>query len=1060
MKNICDKFEYINGNVIGGLTNELAVFYMLNYFKNNEDDLLIVCNSLYTATNLYNKFQTYTNDILLFPMDDFLTSVLAVKSPELKFTRLETLKKLDSKKKNIVITNLIGYLKFLPNKKDNKDLVLKKGDLIKRASFLEKLELLGYNRESMVTSTSEYSVRGLIIDVFPIYDNNPVRIEFDGDEIESIRNFDEDTQISNTEINEITLSPANELESIENSSIFDYIKGSNVFFLEKEQIDASYKKLCLDVLEYKAKKDIKEDLMHTFEDLLPENYFYINNFGAQCDMNYDSKELNNYLQNFEKLKSDYDNWTRLGYEIVFCLSTDNQIKKIKELIPNCNIVRKKINQGFIFDKFILISEFDIDKKVSEAKSYKGNFKFGKKIKSYDSLEIGDYVVHIDNGIGIYSGIKKLKKNGVEKDYLQIDYSGQDKVYIPAHKITSIYKYSDKDGSVPKITNLNGTNWNKTRSYIQSKIKDISAELITLYKKRMEIKSPIYKEYKEEENLFDASFDYTLTRNQKNSVDDMITDLTSNHPMDRLLCGDVGFGKTEVAFRGIFNAVLNNYQVMYLCPTTILSTQQYNVALNRFKDWPIEIGLLNRFVSTKEAKRVLEAFKQGKIDILFGTHRILSDDVIAKNLGLLVVDEEQRFGVTHKEKIKKLKNDVNVLTLSATPIPRTLKMALSGIRDMSVIDTPPVNRYPIQTYVLNEDDLVIKDAVYKELSRGGQIFILYNKVDSISSMTDRIRKLIPEARVNFAHGQMNKIELEKIMNEFINFEYDILVCTTIIESGIDIPNVNTLLVFDADRFGLSQLYQIRGRVGRSDKIGYAYLFYEEGKILNDTASKRLKAIKDFTELGSGYKIAMRDLAIRGAGDIFGASQAGFIDSLGINLYLKMVDTELKRQRGEEVEEEDTSVTLIDVDTHINDEYVSDEDIKIEIHQLINTVDSENKFNEVAEHITNRFGKIPENMVIYMYEQWFEKLAKKLEVTNVIKTDRFIEITIPQNISRFIEGDKLLISAFSINSKFNIKYISKQIKISLFYNASKNHFLIDYVKLFDEIIMNNLDVKEPN
>lgn len=1060
MKNICDKFEYINGNVIGGLTNELAVFYMLNYFKNNEDDLLIVCNSLYTATNLYNKFQTYTNDILLFPMDDFLTSVLAVKSPELKFTRLETLKKLDSKKKNIVITNLIGYLKFLPNKKDNKDLVLKKGDLIKRASFLEKLELLGYNRESMVTSTSEYSVRGLIIDVFPIYNNNPVRIEFDGDEIESIRNFDEDTQISNTEINEITLSPANELESIENSSIFDYIKGSNVFFLEKEQIDASYKKLCLDVLEYKAKKDIKEDLMHTFEDLLPENYFYINNFGAQCDMNYDSKELNNYLQNFEKLKSDYDNWTRLGYEIVFCLSTDNQIKKIKELIPNCNIVRKKINQGFIFDKFILISEFDIDKKVSEAKSYKGNFKFGKKIKSYDSLEIGDYVVHIDNGIGIYSGIKKLKKNGVEKDYLQIDYSGQDKVYIPAHKITSIYKYSDKDGSVPKITNLNGTNWNKTRSYIQSKIKDISAELITLYKKRMEIKSPIYKEYKEEENLFDASFDYTLTRNQKNSVDDMITDLTSNHPMDRLLCGDVGFGKTEVAFRGIFNAVLNNYQVMYLCPTTILSTQQYNVALNRFKDWPIEIGLLNRFVSTKEAKRVLEAFKQGKIDILFGTHRILSDDVIAKNLGLLVVDEEQRFGVTHKEKIKKLKNDVNVLTLSATPIPRTLKMALSGIRDMSVIDTPPVNRYPIQTYVLNEDDLVIKDAVYKELSRGGQIFILYNKVDSISSMTDRIRKLIPEARVNFAHGQMNKIELEKIMNEFINFEYDILVCTTIIESGIDIPNVNTLLVFDADRFGLSQLYQIRGRVGRSDKIGYAYLFYEEGKILNDTASKRLKAIKDFTELGSGYKIAMRDLAIRGAGDIFGASQAGFIDSLGINLYLKMVDTELKRQRGEEVEEEDTSVTLIDVDTHINDEYVSDEDIKIEIHQLINTVDSENKFNEVAEHITNRFGKIPENMVIYMYEQWFEKLAKKLEVTNVIKTDRFIEITIPQNISRFIEGDKLLISAFSINSKFNIKYISKQIKISLFYNASKNHFLIDYVKLFDEIIMNNLDVKEPN
>ncbi len=747
-------------------------------------------------------------------------------------------------------------------------------------------------------------------------------------------------------------------------------------------------------------------------------------------------------------------WIKKGYEVVFSFSKDKQIDTIKKYIPDAKVVKKKINKGFILNDLVVIGEYDIENTTRTVSTkFKSNYKFGKKVKSYEQLEIGDYVVHISHGVGVYNGITSLTKNGIVKDFLQILYAGNDKVYVPASKISTIYKYGDKDGAKPKLNKLSGDTWKKTKKYIESKIKDISLELMALYKKRLSIKAEKYKIY-EEEKMFDQSFEHILTSNQARSVDDIIRDLSKDYPMDRLLCGDVGFGKTEVAFRAMFNTVLNNNQVMYLCPTTILSQQQYSVALKRFKDWPIEIGLLNRYVTPAKAKKILDDFKNGKIDILFGTHRILSNDVNAKKLGLLVVDEEQRFGVTHKEKIKQLKNDINVLTLSATPIPRTLKMALSGIRDLSVIDTPPVNRYPIQTYVINEDNYIIKDAIYKELSRDGQVFILYNKVEDIETQTNLIRKLVPDAKVNFAHGQMNKESLENIMNDFINKEYDILVCTTIIESGIDIPNVNTLIVFDADRFGLSQLYQIRGRVGRSNKIGYAYLLYKEGKVLNEIATKRLKAIKEFTELGSGYKIAMRDLAIRGAGDVFGASQAGFVDSVGITLYLKMMDDELKRQKGEIVEEEpeELNKNLIDVETHISDDYVSDEDVKIEIHQLINKVDNEENFESVKNELENRFGKLPENLIIYMYEEWFEKLASKLLIKHVKKELRTIEFIIPKEISDKIKGDKLLISAFQISTNFNIKYLSGQIIISLILKKEDDHFIILLVKLLLEIEKN--------
>ena len=1042
-------FKYEIDTEISGLTEQLNVFYLTKLYEKYEENVIVLTSSLYEANKLYNKLSNYLENTLIFPNDDFLSSMIIAASPELKYKRLETLDKLKLNKKFIIITNLMGYLKYLPSKDVDNSLLININDNIRRDDLINKLTDLGYHLESLVTTSGEFAVRGFIVDIYPLDELHPIRIEFDGNIIESIRYFDENTQLSSGKKENILIKAIDEVSTDNHSSLFDYALNPIVVYVDKSQIDASYKKLMEDIIEYKENNEIDEKLMYNLEDINDNKRIYLNMF-ASGKYNLNAKNIENYNQNFEKLVSDYRIWKKQGKEIYFYLSTKRQEDIIKKYLPDANVVLKSIDNGFILDKYVVISENDIEKVNIKTNKYKNNFHIGKKIKDFNQLENGDYVVHIAHGIGIYQGITTLNVRGANKDFLTIKYDGSDKIYVPVEKINTIYKYTGKDGSVPKLNKLGSPNWEKTKNYISNKIKDISADLIKLYKKRLELKKVPYKDFPEEET-FAASFKYQLTKDQQKSILEINNDLKSNIPMDRLLCGDVGFGKTEVAMRAIFKTVLNNYQVMYLCPTTILSKQQFMVAKERFKDWPIEIALLNRHVSTKEAKKIVDDMQKGKIDILFGTHRILSDDVKCKELGLLVIDEEQRFGVTHKEKIKELKNDVNVLTLSATPIPRTLKMALSGLRDLSVIDTPPVNRYPVQTYVVMEDDLLIKDAIYKELSRNGQIFILYNRVDSISKYANHIKELVPDAKITFAHGKMDKNELDEIMGDFIDYKYDILICTTIIESGIDIPNVNTLIIHDAENFGLSQLYQIRGRVGRSDKIAYAYLMYEKNKMLNEIAIKRLNTIKEFTELGSGYRIAMRDLSIRGAGDIFGASQAGFVDSVGISLYMKMIDDEIKRQQGITVEEEDTSMTsLLNVSTHISDEYVSDEDIKIEIHQKINEIDSYERLLEIKDELEDRFGKITNDMLVYMYEEWFEKLAQKYNITNVIQTDRMVELTLPEEISNNIKGDKLLIEAMSLTKYFNIKYINKKIIITLYINKLDKHFIFYLVALLEKIL----------
>ena len=1042
-------FKYEIGTEISGLTHELNVFYVQKLCEKYDRNIIILTSSLFEANKIYDSLVKIHDNTLLFPMDDFLSSMIVASSPELKYKRLETLDKLKSDKTYIIVTNLMGYLKYLPSANIKNYIDIKQNDVIKRDVLAEEINKLGYHRESLVTMSGEYAVRGFILDLYPIDYEHPIRIEYDGNIIDNIKYFNENTQMSMEETNKIKIKAIDEMPSDDKNSLFDYAKNPLVVYVDKSQIEAAYTHLYDDIIEYKEANDIKEDLMYSLDDIKDNDKIFINLFSTG-GIYLKAQSIINYKENFLKLESDYNKWIKEGKIVYFYLSNNNEKKKLLKIIPSAHIIMKELEHGFILDKYVIISENDIeDVKVIHG-VYKNNFHVGKKIKDFNQLEKGDYVVHISHGIGIYQGITTLSVRGVQKDFLTIYYEGTDKIYVPVEKIDLIYKYTGKDGVKPKLNKLGSTNWEKTKKYISEKVKDISRELILLYKKRLELKKKPYKDYPEEE-VFASEFKYNLTPDQKKAVVEINNDLKKDNPMDRLLCGDVGFGKTEVAMRAMFKAVLNNEQVLYLCPTTILSKQQYNVAKERFKNWPIEIALLNRHVSARETHRILEDLKNGKIDILFGTHRILSDDIVCKNLGMLVVDEEQRFGVTHKEKIKTMKSDVNVLTLSATPIPRTLKMAMSGLRDLSVIDTPPVNRYPVQTYVAVEDDFLIKDAIYKELARKGQVFILYNRVETIEKYMNHIHELVPDARITFAHGKMEKDELDNIMTSFINNEFDILICTTIIESGIDIPNVNTLIIHDADNFGLSQLYQIRGRVGRSDKIAYAYLMYEKNKMLNDIAIKRLNTIKEFTELGSGYRIAMRDLSLRGAGDIFGASQAGFVDSVGISLYMKMIEDEIKRQQGEfDPEEDKETQALINVSTHISDTYVTDEDIKIEIHQKINEIDSYEKMLEIKNELEDRFGKVTPDMLVYMYEEWFEKLAKKYNIKQVVQTDRSIEITLPEEVSSNIKGDKLLIEAMNLSRSFNIKYVNKKISILLYTKDLPKHFIFYIVTLLEKIL----------
>ncbi len=1082
-----DKFSAKENVSLSGMTDEFFCLYISRLSKSNNQDIVVVTSTLFEANKLVNSLSSYDDNVLLFPMDDFLASASIAVSPDLKISRLETLNHLVQDGRKIVVTHLNSYLRFLPSKNDYKKSIIhvKVGDSFEREQFISELIKIGYTRETTVTKTGEIAVRGFVIDVFPLGLTSAIRFEFFGDEIESIRYFDISTQKSIENITKVNIYPNTEFLTGDDNNfnkrfniidnpvnISDYLNNPVTVVKDYSQIEASYLKLQEDMTDYIDRNNLDSQTKFMFDiDKIPNNTILYNTFDSDVlrfkgnkKIKFDVSNIDSFHENIDLIKEYINNNLKKGKTIVICLK-DYQIKSflkfididyVKATLDNLmlgklNIINLPLSSGFIYSDYIFLTEKELFNTSTNKTKYKTTFKYSSKIRNIGNLKVGDYVVHNVHGIGIYNGIKTLSKNGLKKDYLELLYEGKDKLYIPVEKIELISKYTGKEGMVPKIHKLGGTEWAKTKLRVRNKVKEIAADLIRLYASREMQEGFAFGRDNELQELFENEFQHELTTDQKIATNQIKNDMESKHPMDRLLCGDVGYGKTEVAFRAMFKAVLSSKQVLYLCPTTILSNQQYNNAIQRFKNYPVNIAVLNRFTSSKRTKEILNDLSEGKIDILFGTHRILSNDIKPSNLGLLVIDEEQRFGVTHKEKIKQYKNNIDVLTLTATPIPRTLQMSMMGIRSLSLIETPPVNRYPVETYVIEENELLIKDAIYKELSRNGQVYLLYNSVERIEQMANKVAKLVPDAKVIFAHGQMNKDELEDIMLKFINHEYDVLICTTIIETGIDIPNANTLIIIDADRFGLSQLYQIRGRVGRSDKIAYAYLMYDKGKVLTETAIKRLKVIKEFTELGSGFSIATRDLSIRGAGDILGSEQAGFIDNVGIDLYLKILNDEVKRLKGEEVEVEKVTDTkpLIEVETHIEDSYVEENELKIEIHKKINEIDSYNKLLEVKSELEDRFGKLDENLIIYMYEEWFEALAKQKHIESVKETKNFIELVFEEEYSSKVDGEKLFEDAYKISNMFRFMFKNNRLIIVLDILKLERHYVYYLVQLLDKV-----------
>lgn len=1091
MKMIEALFRPYNGGKLNlsGLTDELLVIYFNYLLKLKKQDLLIVIDNLYEANEIYQRLLKYNNQALLFPMDDFLTSEAAAISPDLKIKRLETLNQLaDCDQPNIVITNLMGYLRYLPLKAlwQKRIVHLSLKMTINKQSLIYQLLNMGYQKEIIVTKTGELGSRGFVVDVFPIGELNPIRIEFWGDEIESLKYFDLETQRSLKKIKKIAIYPFDEfvieneeenvvrkqknlpLYSKEITNIKGFLNNPIVIHINYHLLIKAYQDLRSEIKDYHNHRDKEQqtDYMHYLEDINNNDEIFaaFEKSGFNRDVlnqHYEAQSIHPYYGKIDLLNKDLASYLKFSKTVIIALENQHQLNNFisflkvpyfitgeKNLKPGVlNLIIKDINNGYMINSVIVLSASDIFSQVLKKKKFKSSFRYGIKIKDVYKLKEGDYVVHRIHGVGLYGGIKTLTKKDIKKDYLLVNYQGNDKLYIPVEKIDLISKYSSGEGVVPSIHKLGGVIWQKTKLRAKNKIKDMAFKLLATTASRKINRGYRYAKDSEEQLLFEQEFNYQPTKDQLISIDQIKQDMEAPEPMDRLLCGDVGYGKTEVAFRAAFKAVSNNKQVCYLCPTTILSHQHYINALERFRNYPFNIALLNRFTSPKKAKETIEGLKKGLVDIIIGTHRLLSRDIYFKNLGLLIIDEEQRFGVNHKERIKQYKNNIDVLTLSATPIPRTLQLSMAGLRDLSLIETPPMNRFPIQTYVLEEDNYIIRDAVYKELARQGQVFFLYNSIVSIEKKVEELKKLIPQARITYAHGKMNKWEIENRMVSFINREYDLLVCTTIIETGIDIANVNTLIVLNADRFGLSQLYQIRGRVGRTNKIAYAYLMYKREKILTEEANKRLAVIKEFTELGSGFSIAMRDLSIRGAGNLLGEEQAGYIDSVGIDLYLKMLGEEIDRLKGVHIKEENylDDKPLLEVATYIDDQYVSDDDLKIEIHKKINEIDSYQKLISIKEELEDRFGKVSETMLLYMYQEWFEKIAQRIGVKEVKQNKHYLELIFSSSASRCIKINKIIKGL----DNFVFSYLNNRFKIKFKISNLKKHWIYDLVLLLESI-----------
>ena len=1020
---------------------------------------LILAEDERRAREIYEDYRFYDRKVYSYPAKDLLFFQADIHGNLLIRQRMKVIKALLEEKELTVVTSIDGCMDFLESLEKIKEQLIhyESDSTVDTEQLKNQLVVLGYERVGQVEMPGQFSVRGGIVDIYCLTEENPWRIELWGDEIDSIRSFDPESQRSLENLEELTIYPAVEhIGDKDMVSFLDYFpKERTIIFLDEPNrltekggaVEEEYRQSRMH-REEKGSRNLPENWLCSFEQLQKE--LNKRNCISVCALEpkqagwkvrekfyLEVKSISAYNNSFELLVKDLHHYKKQGYRIALLSGSRTRAERLakdlqeeglaafygqdydREICPGeIMVVYGHAKKGFEYPliKFAVMTESDIFGQEQKKKKKKKNYS-GSRIQDFAELSIGDFVVHEKHGLGIYRGIEKVEVDRIVKDYIKIEYRGGSNLYIPATQLDCLQKYSGADAAkAPKLNKLGTQEWNKTKSKVRGAVKNIAKELVELYAVRQEKEGYVCGPDTVWQREFEEMFPYEETEDQLSAIEDAKRDMESTRIMDRLICGDVGYGKTEVALRAAFKEVQESRQVAYLAPTTILAQQIYNTFVQRMKEFPVRVELLCRFRTPAQQKKAIEDLKKGQVDVIIGTHRILSKDVQFKNLGLLIVDEEQRFGVTHKEKIKQLKKDVDVLTLTATPIPRTLHMSLIGIRDMSVLEEPPMDRMPIQTYVMEYDEETVREAINRELRRGGQVYYVYNRVTDIADVALRIAKLVPDARVDFAHGQMSERELENVMYSFVNGDIDVLVSTTIIETGLDISNVNTMIIHDSDRYGLSQLYQLRGRIGRSNRTAYAFLMYRKNVMLKETAEKRLAAIREYTDLGSGFKIAMRDLELRGAGNLLGAQQHGHMNAVGYDLYCKMLNEAVKEAKGiHTMEDFETSVDL-NVDAYIPDSYISNEFQKLDIYKRIAGIETQQDYDDMLEELLDRFGEPGKAVLNLLAIAKLKAIAHQGYVTEIKQTGKTVRFTLYEKARLNTEGFPALMQKYRRGLQF--------------------------------------------
>ncbi|VJK73898.1 transcription-repair coupling factor [Streptococcus pneumoniae] len=1149
-QNLTDKKRQL---ILGLSTSTKALAIASSLEK--EDRIVLLTSTYGEAEGLVSDLISILGEELVYPflVDDAPMVEFLMSSQEKIISRVEALRFLtDSSKKGILVCNIAASRLILPSPNAFKDSIVKisVGEEYDQHAFIHQLKENGYRKVTQVQTQGEFSLRGDILDIFEISQLEPCRIEFFGDEIDGIRSFEVETQLSKENKTELTIFPASDmllrekdyqrgqsalekqisktlspilksyLEEILSSfhqkqshadsrkflslcydktwTVFDYIeKDTPIFFDDYQKLMNQYEVFERDLAQYfteelqnsKAFSDMQyfSDIEQIYKKQSPVTFFSnlqkgLGNLKFDKIYQFNQYPMQEFFNQFSFLKEEIERYKKMDYTIILQSSNSMGSKTLEDMLEeyqikldsrdktnickeSVNLIEGNLRHGFHFvdEKILLITEHEIFQKKLKRRFRRQHVSNAERLKDYNELEKGDYVVHHIHGIGQYLGIETIEIKGIHRDYVSVQYQNGDQISIPVEQIHLLSKYISSDGKAPKLNKLNDGHFKKAKQKVKNQVEDIADDLIKLYSERSQLKGFAFSADDDDQDAFDDAFPYVETDDQLRSIEEIKRDMQASQPMDRLLVGDVGFGKTEVAMRAAFKAVNDHKQVVILVPTTVLAQQHYTNFKERFQNFAVNIDVLSRFRSKKEQTATLEKLKNGQVDILIGTHRVLSKDVVFADLGLMIIDEEQRFGVKHKETLKELKKQVDVLTLTATPIPRTLHMSMLGIRDLSVIETPPTNRYPVQTYVLEKNDSVIRDAVLREMERGGQVYYLYNKVDTIVQKVSELQELIPEASIGYVHGRMSEVQLENTLLDFIEGQYDILVTTTIIETGVDIPNANTLFIENADHMGLSTLYQLRGRVGRSNRIAYAYLMYRPEKSISEVSEKRLEAIKGFTELGSGFKIAMRDLSIRGAGNLLGKSQSGFIDSVGFELYSQLLEEAIAKRNGNanaNTRTKGNAELILQIDAYLPDTYISDQRHKIEIYKKIRQIDNRVNYEELQEELIDRFGEYPD-VVAYLLEIGLVKsYLDKVFVQRVERKDNKITIQFEKVTQRLFLAQDYFKALSVTNLKAGIAENKGLMELVFDVQNKKDYEILEGLLIFGESLLEIKESKEEN